>query len=222
MKDKFPQFSHLLCSLSTQAVKLRNLNKKMPKGMRVPDDWFDKLDISSNHVQMIEDLESFFIVPQGILKKVIEYQVRLVKLTQPVRCTACNTWVESAYLDETADKAMFAKPGIYRRRINLVSYWDLKNDSSVYKAREQASANGILLAGLAAVGAYAAQDPGLYQAQDGKNLPFFDIADLRSGTDGLNVAFSFWERYDRKVYFYSFRSGIDPRRFAQPSFVQEY
>ncbi len=223
-KDNFPQFAHLLRPLSIQATELRNLNKQMPKGIRVPDCWFDEnhLDTNSDHTQMIEDLEFFFILPQqGTLKAAIEYQVKLVELTQPAiwRSSSFNSEIASAYLDETADKAMFEKCGIFRRRINLVSYWDSKNGYSVDSARKQASANGILLAGLAAVGAYAAQDSELYQKQDGENLPYFDIADIRSGDDGSHAFNSYCYRNDRRVYFHSCRSDDVHRFCAEPSFV---
>lgn len=221
-KDNFPQFAHLLRPLSAQATELRSLNKKMPKGMRVPDCWFDEIDTDSDHIQMVEDLEFFLILPlQGTLRAAIEYQLKLIELTQPGiwRSSDFNNEIVDAYLDETADKSMFEKCGIFRRRINLVSYWDPKNGSSVDQARQHASANGILLAGLAAIGAYAAQDPELYQKQDGENLPYFDIADLRSGNDDSLAFCSFWNSVICRVYFYSFRSAHVHRYYAEPSFV---
>ncbi|MEI6229044.1 MAG: hypothetical protein WCP11_03430 [Candidatus Saccharibacteria bacterium] len=221
IQDKFAQFAHLLRSLEEQAIELRRLNKQMPKKMQVPDSWFDNLDTVSDHIQLIEDLEFFFIVPPGTLKKVVEYQLKLMELTQP------GIWLFSDFeedtknlsLDSTADAEMYAKPGIYRLRINLVSYWDPKNGSSVDKAREQATAAGVKLAGLPAVGAYAAQKPELYQSQDGENLPYFDIADLRSGDDGSRALYSGWRRNDREAYFGSYGSDRVDRRYARPSFV---
>lgn len=216
--DQFSKYAKLLYPISRQAEYLRSLNNQMPKGMSVPDIWFTQLDTNSDHVQCVQDLEFFFVVPAGSIKKVIEYQIKLVELTQP------RVWispdfiseVDGAYLDDTADKSMFAKPNIYRCRINLVSYWDPKNYSSVDKARQHASANGIFLAGLAAIGAYAAQDPVLYQSQDGENLPFFEIADIRSGDGGSRVFYSFWTRYDREVCFQSDGSGYANRENARP------
>jgi len=220
-QDKFSQFAHLLRPLSDQAESLRNLNKQMPKGMRVPDSWLEALDTASDHVQSIEDLEFFFVVPTGALKKVIEYQVKLVKLTQPGiwRSSSFDSEVDGAYLDDTAAKGMFLKPGVYRRRINLVSYWDPKNGSSVDSAREKALASGTLLAGLAAIGAYALQDFELYQKQDGENLPYFDIAELRSGGGGSWAVYSHWRSDVRRVSFRSCRSGSVYQNYARPSFV---
>lgn len=193
----------------------------MPKGMRVPDSWLKNLDTASDHVQSVEDLEFFFVVPTGALKKVIEYQVRLMKLTQPNiwRSSDFDNEINGAYLDDTADKNMFAKPGVYRRRINLVSYWDPKNGSSVDSARSQATESSIKLAGLSAVGAYALQDPELYQKQDGNNLPYFDIAEIRSGVGGRKAFYSNWRSDDRKACFYSCSSGAVDRSYARPSFV---
>ena len=220
-QDKFSQFAHLLRPLSDQAENLRNLNKQMPKGKRVPDSWLEALDIASDHVQSIEDLEFFFVVPTGALKKVIEYQVELVKLTQPGiwRSSDFDSEIDDAYLDDTAAKGMYLKPGIYRRRINLVSYWDPKNGSSVDSARKKALASGTLLAGLSAVGAYALQDPELYQKQDGQNLPYFDIAELRSGDGGFEAFCSYWRSDDRRARFGSYGSGYVDQGWAQPSFV---
>ena len=221
IKDKFAQFTHLLRPLEGQAVELRKLNKQMPKKMQVPDAWFDDLDTISEHVQLIEDLEFFFIVPLGTLKEVIEYQLKLMELTQPGiwRSSDFRDETKGAYLDETADKRMFEQCGIFRRRINLVSYWDPKNGRSVDQARQHASDNGILLAGLAAIGAYAAQEPELYQSQDGEKLPYFDIADLRSG-DGCSYAFySGWNSGKREVCFRSYRSDNVDRHCAGPSFI---
>ena len=176
---------------------------------------------ASDHVQSIEDLEFFFVVPTGALKKVIEYQVELVKLTQPGiwRSSDFDSEIDDAYLDDTAAKGMYLKPGIYRRRINLVSYWDPKNGSSIDSAREKALASGTLLAGLSAVGAYALQDPELYQKQDGQNFPYFDIAELRSGDGGSKAVYSDWRSDDREVSFDSGRSGYVSQGYAQPSFV---
>ena len=219
--DKFSQFSHLLRSLSAQAESLRSLNEQMPKGKRVPDSWLEALDAASDHVQSVQDLEFFFVVPTGSLKEVIEYQVQLMKLTQPGiwRSSDFDNEIDGAYLDGTADKDMFAKPGIYRRRINLVSYWDPKNGSSVDLARSQATESSIKLAGLSAVGAYALQDPELYQKQDGENLPYFDIAELRSGVGGRRAFCSHWRSGARAACFRSFRSAFVRQRCARPSFV---
>lgn len=193
----------------------------MPKGKRVPDSWLEALDAASDHVQSVQDLEFFFVVPTGSLKKVIEYQVQLMKLTQPGiwRSYDFDNEIDGAYLDGTADKDMFAKPGIYRRRINLVSYWDPKNGSSVDLARSQATESSIKLAGLSAVGAYALQDPELYQKQDGENLPYFYIAELRSGGGSHKAFYSFWFSDDRWACFNSCRSGNVNQFYAQPSFV---
>lgn len=221
IKDKFAQFTHLLRSLEEQAIELRKLNKQMPKKMQVPDAWFDNLDTISDHVQLIEDLEFFFIVPLGPLKEVIEYQLKLIELTQPGiwRSSDFRDETKGAYLDETVDKNMFEQCGIFRRRINLVSYWDSKNGNSVDQARQHASANGILLAGLAAIGAYAAQEPELYQSQDGEKLPYFDIADLRSGDGGSYAFYSGWNSGNREACFRSYRSDNVDRHCAVPSFV---
>lgn len=221
--DRFSAFSHLLHPLSIQAPELRRKNSHITRSERVPDSWFDDLDTNSDHVQSVKDLEFFFIVPPGALKKVIEYQVRLIRMSQPNiwASMAFNSQIDDAYLDyDTADISMFAKPGIYRRRINLVSYWDFKNGSCVDQARKQASARGILLAGLAAVGAYAAQDPRLCQKLDGENLPYLDIADLRSGDSGSQAFSMRWDLGNQQVFFDSYGSSGVNRHYGAPSFVK--
>jgi len=219
--DRFPQFAHLLRSLEEQAIELRKLNKQMPKEMQVPDSWFDNLNTVSDHIQLIEALEFFFIVPPGTLKKVVAYQIKLKELTQPriFLSSDFKTGIENLSLDSTADAEMYAKPGIYRLRINLVSYWDPKNGSSVDKAREQATAADVKLAGLPAVGAYAAQDPKLYQSQDGEKLPYFDIAEIRSGDGGSRTLYSDWRSVVRGACFGLVRPSVVNRRSARPSFV---
>lgn len=219
--DNFLQFAPLLRTLGEQQKTLKALNEKMPKSMRVPDSWIDTLDTNSDHVQMFESLETLFVVPTGTLKDTIEFQVKLIELTQPAiyRSTDFDNGIDGTYLDGTADKAMYDTPGIYRVRINLAAYWNKKNGSSVDNTRKQASASGITLAGLVAVGAYALQDPKLYQSLDGVNLPYFDIAELRSGDGGSKAFCSDWCSVGREAYFSSCRSVIVSQLCARPSFV---
>lgn len=219
--DNFPQFAHLLRPLSIQAENLRNLNKQMPKGMRVPDSWFDELDVNSDHIQSIEDLETFFVVPSNRLKDVIDYQINLIDLTQPgiFYSPSFDSEVDGAYLDDTANKSMFAKPGIYRVRINLVSFWDKEEGISNDKVRLLATQCDIKLAGLAAVGAYALQDPELCQLQDGENLPHCDIAELRCGDDGSRVLSFSWDSDGHEIYLNSYESSFNFWYEARPSFV---
>ena len=219
--DNFLQFAPLLRTLGEQQKTLKALNKKMPKSVRVPDSWIDTLDTNSDHVQMFESLETFFVVPTGTLKDTINFQVKLLELTQPAiyRSSNFDNEIDGAYLDDTADKSMYSTPGIYRVRINLAAYWDKKNANSVDNARNQAYASSINLAGLVAVGAYALQDPKLYQSQDGENLPYFDIAELRSGDGGSEAFCSFWYSDVRKAYFDSYGTGFVARDYARPSFV---
>lgn len=217
--NRFAEYARLLYPISKQAEYLRSLNKQMPRGMRVPDSWFTNLNTDSSHIQSVLDLEFFFVVPTVLLKEVIEYQIKLVELTQPEIWLSPDfiSEVDGAYLGDSADKLMFAKPGIYRLRINLVSD-NLDPRRGNYKARHTSS-SGILLAGLAAVGAYAMQDPALYQSQDCENLLAFAISDIRSSDDKYPTLCSGWCDYDHVVRFALCGTGYVPSHQSWPSFV---
>lgn len=221
--NNFAQYTCFLRPLSQQAVELRKLNEKMPSTMRVPDTWFTHLHTTSDHAQRVDNLEFFFIVPKGTLNEVLEYQLKLVELSQPGFWVAgcCHPSRISLRLDATAYTELFERPGIYRCYINLVSYWYPSNSISVDQTREQAVSTDTKLAGLPAIGAYAAQNPKLYQSQDGENLPFFDIAELLLDNKGICGLYSLWDRGNNKVYFYSDDSDDIDVRFARPSFVKK-
>ena len=222
IQGKFAQFTYLLCSLEEQAIGLRRLNKQLPEEMQVPDAWFDGLNTISDHIQLIEDLEFFFIVPPGTLKKVVEYQIVLIGLTQPGMWLSYDFEedVKNLSIDPTADAEMYSSSGIHRLRINLASYCDTKKGNSVDQIREQAAAANVKLAGLSAVGAYAAQKPRLYQSQDGQSLPYFSIAELRFGDGGARAFYSRWGSDDRAANFISFKSDVVHLGCAKPSLVQ--
>ena len=236
-KDNFQQFIHLLRPISQQAVELRRLNSEMPEDMRVPDSWFDDLNTDSDHIQKIEDLEILFISPKKIgtfksMRAIIEYQIKLVELTQYSVWSSpdFNKIIDHCWPDESANKSILINPGIHRLRINLVSYWNPKSTNRKISAdlmRKQPSIN-VLLAGVAAIGAYAVQDPDLYRSQDGINLPCFYLADLKSGAmkSDSDFLYSVWN-YNKCTVEFDFQEStanlIGPEDiyqvFAKPSFV---
>jgi len=180
--DTFAAYTVLLSSLSVQATRLRNLNKKMPRSMRVPDCWFDNLDTNSDHIQTIEDLEFFFVVPSIKLEKVVMYQIKLIELTQLGLLLTAGTKraIKKSYIDGLTDGNIYAKPGIHKLRVNLVSYCKPEERVTANFAKKHAQKHNIDFAGIPAIGAYAIQEPLLYKLVDGDKIPYFDIIELRS------------------------------------------
>lgn len=180
-KDRFARFAHLLRPTSRQAADLCKLNEKMNKDMRVPDSWLDNLETDDEHVQSLERLKVYFVV-KDTLKETLAYNWKLVGLTQPaIYHSGFSTNAANLRLDKTAcDYA----PGVHLITINLVDNWEPQNGRSVDQVRRSALATGQKLAGIEVLAAYALQDPRLLQSQDGKNLPYCNLAGLQQG-DGF-------------------------------------
>ena len=175
--DHYNNYRPLLYSLERQKSALRELNNRISGEMRIPDSWIEKLDTKSDHVQKIEDLESFFVVKETV-EETLKYQAILVNLNNIVgRSPGMGDVIEHLKLDRSANSSMYERPGVYRVRINLVDNWH-PSGTIVSKARTDAAAIGNKLAGLPAIGAYALQDPRLVRALNGRDLPYIIIADI--------------------------------------------
>lgn len=222
--NDFPQSTKILQPLTEQAKTLRTLNRKMPKHQQIPDSWFYNLNIDSDHIQRIENLETFFVVPTGSLKDVVEYQVRLTELTRcnVLRSANFDNAIDSVCLDDTAYKKMFAKPGIHLIHLNLVYDWNIKKKfgNSADDTRKHASENGVSLAGLAAVGAYALQSPELLRSMNAEKIPDFDIAEIRLLHHNESYAISM-SRYANGVIFNIERSRDISLYRSRPCLVKE-
>ncbi len=161
---------------------------QMSKDLQVPPSWIKALDTTTNHVQSVDALECFYVV-RPTLEETRDFNQKLIELTQPA--------IQHSGKDDSQlqlhESARDYDAGIYRIRINLVDNWSPDKERSVDEVRGNATAAGKLLAGMEAVGAYGLQHPKLLQAQDGKTLPYCDLAGLEQGDGSTRVPdFSFW------------------------------
>lgn len=208
----YGRYDQYLHSLGDQLQLLRDLNQRMPSKLRVPDAWLD-LDTASERSQGVEDLE-FFYVHRDTLEATWAFNQKLVELTQPsILDSGFGKDAANMQLHRTAH--VYA-PGIHRVRINLVDNWDPKKGRNIDQVRERTTKE---LAAVEPIGAYALQDPRLYQSQDGENLPYFDMAGLEQGVGFAHVPCSHWVRLDREACFDACLSGSVPRGYAAPSLV---
>ena len=210
----YSRYNPYLHSLGDQLQLLRDLNRQMPRKLRVSDAWLD-LDTASQHVQGVEDLEVFY-VQLGTLEATWAFNQELVRLTQPaIYDSGFARDARSMRLHRTAHRY---EPGIHRVWINLVDNWDPEKGRTVDAVRARTVRE---LAAVEAVGAYGLQDPRLYQSQDGVNLPYFDCAGLEQG-DGIRlVLYSIWNEFGRGVGFSSCSADSVDRNFAAPSLVPQ-
>ena len=210
----YSRYNPYLHSLGDQLQLLRDLNRQMPRKLRVSDAWLD-LDTASQHVQGVEDLE-FLYVRLDTLEATWVFNQKLVELTQPRVWDSGFGWdARSMRLHRTARQYEL---GIHRVRINLVDNWDPEIASAVDVVRQRTTQE---LAAVEAVGAYGLQDVRLYQSQDGKNLPYFNCAALEQGDGFRRVPDSRWGGFLRQVYFDSHSATDVSRFFAAPSLVPQ-
>ncbi len=210
--NRYDQYLH---SLTDQLELLKDLNKRMPRDLRIPKGWFD-LNPTSVHVQTVEDLESFH-VEFDTLEKTWAFAQKLVELTQPAIYDSGFDRDANSMRRNIYAARWYGKPGLYDVRINLVDHWDPDKGRSVIQVRDRARGISQELAATEAIEAYGLQDPRLYQSQDGENLPYFDCAALEQG-DGFRPApYSIWDGIYREVYFGSFSAGYVDRNYAAPS-----
>jgi hypothetical protein len=218
----FSQFTGMLSSLPEQAVELKRLNKKMPKGMRIPDSWFNDLDTTSCEAQKPDRLEFFFVVPSTNLADIINYQIKLLKLTQPNVYLPCDfkTAADTAYLDETADAGIFTKVGIHRLVINITAYFDYTKRKSVDCVRKMAKEDAVLLAGLPSLGALALQHPEFIQL-DSHKPPYelhVDVADVVfPNNKALHIH---WSKDDQALHIKLCKAKVFDRHYVRPAYVK--
>lgn len=218
----FSQFTNLLRSLPEQAVELKRLNKKMPKSMRVPDSWFDDLDTTSCEMQRPQRLEFFFVVPSTELADVINYQVKLLKLTQEniYLPRDFKTAVGMAQLDETADATIFTKVGIHRLVIDITAYFDYTKKKSVDCTRKMAKKDAVSLAGLPSISALALQHPEFLQL-DSDKPPYalhMDAADVVFPNN--KALYLHWSKDDQALHIKLCGAKLSDRHYVRPAYVK--
>ena len=208
----FNRYTQYLLPLDVQLQRLVELNKELPKKLRVPEVWFNDVDTSSDHIQTVEDLEFFFIVP-GTVEETLTLNWELIRLTQPavyrsgfkIDADNLRLWPNTRWYE----------PGLHRIRINLVDNWDPENGRNVDDIRTRAAGTGVLLASVEPIGAYALHAE-LFRQQDGENLPYCDLAGLRQVRALGRVPCFRWYRFFDGAYLGSWWSGVY-RGFAAPS-----
>jgi hypothetical protein len=212
--DRYPQFTKYLYSLEKQKIELRYINKQMAKEMRVPNAWFDNLDTDDGgHVQTVESLNFFYIEPTESLKEIYEYNVEIIRITQPEVCD--TKFIRDRKNLVRHKKAHIYSPGIHRINTNLFDFWSPNKGVSVDTVRKYSLCNDVWLGAVEAIGAYGSQDPLFIRSQDGSNThPYQDNAGLCQGEDLEEAPYFYWHPGLRKVNFSSYGTASVLRDFA--------
>lgn len=215
--DRFAWYAPLLRTLDEQKALLLKLNGRMPRLQRVPLSWFTNLGTKSDHIQTVEDLEFFFVVP-GMLEETWYFNQRLIEFMQP--SISVGTFDRDEKHLRLDPNAVTYKPGIHRVRINLVDNWLPGIERSVDVVRHRAATSGRKLAGIEAIGAYGLQDPKLLQSQNGETLPFCDLAGLQQG-DSFSLAPSLqWKQNILEADFDVWESKVPDDGSAAPTILK--
>lgn len=214
--SKFDQFKPHLHSLAKQKATLIAFNAQAPKNIRVPSEWLESLSTSSRHVQSVEDLE-IFVVWCGSLEKTWHYAYELMKFVQAGAIGNSGFQTDEAHMRLDPTAFAYAKPGVYRVRINLIDHWSPGKKRSVNQVRALAENSGQKLASIEAVFGYALQARQLIRLQDGVNLPYCDAAGVQCG-DGFDQAPDFGRgRLYGRVSFSSWDSANGLVSWSAPS-----
>lgn len=214
--DRYSQFAKFLYSLEKQVAELRHINKQMAKKKQVPNTWFDKLITDDGgHIQMVESLNHFYIEPSESLGEIYDYNVEIIKITQP------NIW-DSGFVRDAKhlvrhEKARVYSPGIHIVNTNLFDNWSPDKGRSVNQVRKSPLDNGVWLGAIEPIAAYGSQDPLFLQSQDGKTHPYQDNAGLCQGDDLDQAPYFDWGADARKVYFRSSDADDVDRNYAASS-----
>jgi hypothetical protein len=173
-------FTKYLRPLDEQLTMLWGLNRQMYREDRIPSSWFDDVWTPSDHIQSLDDLEFLFVAKNSV-EATLVYNWWLIKKAQPGHFDyGLGLGGSGGGHFGAGDNTGTYQPGIHRLRINLVDNWPPKDQ---FANRDQfwewAAKSDKMLAGAEVLGAYSLQDPTLLGLQDGKNLPFCNLAGLR-------------------------------------------
>jgi hypothetical protein len=173
----------LLLSLNDQLNKLIDLNERFWGGVLTPEE-FTALDLSSDHVQSVDDLEILY-VDFGSPEQNVEMWWKVIAGIQPraSRWDGLSSDPEHLRLAPNTYPYNPGMRGIYRVRINLVANWQPQDGRSVLQVREWAARSGEYLAHAEVLAAYGLHDE-LLRQQDGTNLPYSDMAGFEASIPG--------------------------------------
>lgn len=170
-------YSSDLYSLEEQKEILLRLNEQLPAEQQVPTAWITGLVTTSDHVQSVNDLEFFFVVP-GTLEETWRFNRALI-------LASCPELHKDYRGDDKIVRLDFSganyEPGIHRVRINLVDGWVPGNDlgPSAEEARHKARCAEKKLAGAEVLGAYALHPKLPALMSGGYDLPGCNLAGLQ-------------------------------------------
>jgi len=197
---RFDRYKPYLQPLYRQLESLKILNTQMMWNLQVPNAWFTGLSTTEDHDQSVEDLSTFFVV-KDTLRATLDYNWRLIELTQPGALgVGFEADVNNLRLDP---RVRVYSPGIYRVRISLADYWAYKDGQTVNGVCKPASASDKKLNGVEIIGAYGLQDPKLLRMQNGINLPHCKLIGLQQGRDFSKVPFFYWDFIAKRACLFS-------------------
>jgi hypothetical protein len=181
--DRYDRHRGLLLSLEDQLNKLNDFNERFWGGLLTPEE-FTAIDIRSDHVQSVDDLEILY-VDFGSPEQNVEMWWKVIAGTQPRawRWDGLKTDPEHLRLAPNTYQYNPGMRGIYRVRINLVANWQPQDGRSVLQVREWATRFGEYLAHAEVLAAYGFHNE-LLQRQDGTNLPYSDMAGFEASVPG--------------------------------------
>ncbi|MDR0397892.1 MAG: hypothetical protein LBH36_01775 [Candidatus Nomurabacteria bacterium] len=230
---QYAHFNALLPTVAEQVATLKAYVAKHYKGEG--SDLLDKLDrvVDDGAPQTITNCK-VVVVWLGSLRTTVHFYQDMVGQRQTAAGARENSYV-SHYgplrcgplrmeLDETAYQGYGDEPGVFIvSRLNLLDNWDPESGSSVVQARanaraKRAAGEEYYLASIEALALYAVADPNFYRSQDGRNLPYYDLAGIRSGDDLDEAPYSRWNAVYRQVSFISYEADGVGSYYAGPSF----
>lgn len=209
-KVDFVQFNCLLNGLADQKKVLARVDAQLPRKLRLGAKLINGLETASDHVQTLEDLETFVVI-KPTLEETWCYKQAFIGAVQPM---TWETGFDKSQMELHSTAYQDYEPGIYLVRVNLVANWVPGKARSVREVRQSATGT---LASTEAMDAYMLQQPALLQAQDGDKLPYVDCAGIESGDRPVKAPVFRWNDFYRGVYFGSWDVGHVGRNSATPA-----
>jgi hypothetical protein len=204
------RYGLLLKKTSQQLETLRRFNERMPKGLRIPEFWFDNVETKDDHVQSTNSLVSYLVV-KNTPEETLEYNLRLFRLAYP-RTKGLGAF---RVIISQLTSGKYRSGAINSFTIDLTDNWSPHNGLSIHAA----FALKKNLAGIEALAAYVLQDPELIRRQDGNYLPYCNLAGLRLDKSPDSVLGFYWDNDYRRVIIVVSDAKSSSCSFAAPSVI---
>lgn len=214
----FRNYNQHLLPLGEQLTKLKLLNQKLPKDLRIPKKWFRNIDTKNWHKQSVKSLRFIYVVLDSY-EKTFRLSWRMIELTQP-NAKPYVFYGISEHMIRLDSTTQEHGPGIYIVTINLVDNWKPDKKQSVDQVRNIMNKKNKKLAGFEVIQACALQKPSLLQSQDGINFPYFNLAGLQYCDDlCLNVDTIHLEQYKslNGIYLGAWETDHQDQRYSSPT-----